>query len=132
MNDLVTAVLLVAGAGFGLIAAIGVVRMPDTFTRMHPATKTGTLGVGCIVLAVLVHFGTIEIAAQALLIIAFLFLTAPVAAHMIGRAAYFVGVPTWEKTVIDELEGQYDRRTHALESPTIDRDPGPLGSDASP
>jgi multicomponent Na+:H+ antiporter subunit G len=44
----------------------------------------------------------------------FVFLTAPVAAHMIARAAYFVGVSLWEGTMIDELRGHYDRRTHRL------------------
>ena len=49
--------------------------------------------------------------------ITFVFLTAPVAAHMIARASYFVGVPLWEGTIIDELRGHYDRRTHRLARP---------------
>jgi len=51
---------------------------------------------------------------RAALTILFFFLTAPVAAHMIGRAAYFVGVPLWRGTIIDELRGHYDLRTHRL------------------
>jgi multicomponent Na+:H+ antiporter subunit G len=59
------------------------------------------------------------VAVRAVLTIAFFFLTAPVAAHMIGRAAYFIGVPLWQGTIVDELSGHYDRRTHGLAgSPT--------------
>jgi len=65
-------------------------------------------------LSVALHFGELGVVTRALLAIAFFFLTAPVAAHMIGRAAYFVGVPLWEGTLRDELRGRYDPRTHEL------------------
>jgi multicomponent Na+:H+ antiporter subunit G len=83
---------------------------------MQAATKASSLGVGLMLLAVAVHFADLAIATRALLIIVFIFLTAPVSAHMIGRAAYFVGVPPWKGMAIDELRGRYDPRTHALES----------------
>jgi multicomponent Na+:H+ antiporter subunit G len=51
-----------------------------------------------------------------LAIIFFLFLTAPVGAHLIGKASYFIGIGLWKKSVMDELEGQYEKRTHALTS----------------
>ena len=101
--DILTAALLLPGAIFGLLAAIGIVRLPDLYTRMQAAAKAGTLGVGCSVLAVAVHFGELGITTRALLVVGFLFLTAPVAAHMIGRAAYRSGVPLWEGSVQDEL-----------------------------
>lgn len=110
----VTAGLLVAGAAFLLLAAIGVVRMPDLFMRMQAAAKASTLGVTFMILAAGVYFGDLAITTRVLLVIAFLFLTAPVAAHVIARAAYFVGVPLWEHTVVDELRGHYDRTTHRL------------------
>jgi multicomponent Na+:H+ antiporter subunit G len=53
---------------------------------------------------------------RAFLTIGFFFLTAPVAAHMIGRAAYLIGVPLWKGTIVDELSGHYDRRTNDLTS----------------
>jgi len=106
--------LMLVGAAFLLLAAIGIVRMPDLFTRMQAATKAATLGVSCIMLSVALHFGELGVVTRALLAIAFFFLTAPVAAHMIGRAAYFVGVPLWEGTLRDELRGRYDPRTHEL------------------
>lgn len=117
MTQIVTGTLLVIGAAFALLGAVGLVRMPDVLTRMQPATKTTTLGVGCMLLAVAVHFGDLGIAARALAAVVFVVLTAPVAAHMIGRAAYFVGHPLWEGTLVDELRGRYDRETHALQSP---------------
>lgn len=115
MTEAVSTVLLLIGAAFLLLAAIGLVRMPDLFTRMSAATKGTTLGVGCMLLAVGVYFPGLGITTRALAGIGFFVVTAPVAAHMIGRAAYFVGVPLWEGTVRDELRGRYDPLTHALE-----------------
>ena len=116
MSELICAVLLLIGATFLLLAAVGEVRMPDVFTRMQPATKAATLGIACMLLAVAVYFGRIGVTTRALATIAFFFLTAPVTAHLIGRASYFVGVPLWEGTVIDELRGKYDPITHQCHS----------------
>jgi len=102
LKELITIALLVIGSLFMLLAAFGIVRMPDLFTRMHAATKVGTVGVSSIVLAVAVHFQEMIVVAPALLIIVFFLATAPVAAHMIGRAAYEFGVELWKGTVVDE------------------------------
>jgi CPA2 family monovalent cation:H+ antiporter-2 len=117
MSETLSSALMLIGATFALLAGAGVVRMPDLFTRMQAATKASTLGIGCIILAVAVHFGELGITTRALATIIFVVLTAPVAAHMIARAAYFVGVPLWDGTIIDELHGHYDRRTHKLARP---------------
>ena len=103
MTDILTSILVVAGGLFALAAALGVLRMPDVLIRMHASTKAGTLGCGLILLAVAVHFAETGVTARAVAAIVFLLLTAPVAAHMIGRAAYRTGVPLWKGTVIDEL-----------------------------
>lgn len=108
IRDLFTDVLLILGTAFMVIAGLGIVRMPDLFTRMQAAAKTGTLGVGLVIAAVAVHYGQMGIVTQAIIVIAFFFLTTPVAAHMIARAAYFTGVPLWEKSVVDELRGRYN------------------------
>ena len=102
MNDIVTIVLLITGTAFALLASIAVVRMPDLYTRMHGATKSATLGVGCTILAAAIRFADMETATVAILVIGFLFLTAPIAAHMIGRAAHRQQVPKWSGTVVDE------------------------------
>lgn len=117
MNELITGILLITGGSFLLLAGVGIVRMPDLYSRIQAATKAATLGIGCIVLAIAIHFNDTSITIRAILVIAFLFFTAPVAAHVIGRAAYFVGVPLWEGTIIDELRGRYDSDTHTLQSP---------------
>lgn len=102
MSDVLTVALLITGTAFALLAAIAIVRMPDLYTRMHGATKSATLGVGCTVLSAALGLGTMETTTVAILIIGFLFLTAPVAAHMIGRAAHRQQVPKWKGTVVDE------------------------------
>jgi multicomponent Na+:H+ antiporter subunit G len=116
MRDIVTVSFVGVGALFTVLAAVGIVRMPDLFTRMQTATKASTLGVACVMLAAAVHFGDLGSVARALLIVAFLFFTAPVAAHAIGRAGYFEGVPLWPKDGVDELRERYERRTHRLRS----------------
>jgi len=108
--------LMVIGALFMLVAAIGVARMPDVFMRMHSSTKSATLGAGCLLAGAALHFNDLAVAVRALAIVVFLFSTAPVAAHMVGRAAYLSGVPLWEGTLSDDLRGCYDPATHRLAS----------------
>jgi multicomponent Na+:H+ antiporter subunit G len=107
-------ILVLGGVFFLFIAAIGVVRMPDLYNRMHATSKAGTLGVGLILVAVAVFYQELSVAARALSILAFMILTAPVAAHALGRAAYLAGVKPCEDTFVDELAGQY-RANHRLE-----------------
>jgi multicomponent Na+:H+ antiporter subunit G len=114
IDTYIVATLVIAGVFFNLVTAIGVVRLPDVYTRMHASTKAGTLGVGCIILGVAFHFQSLATAAQAFLVIAFMFLTAPIAGHLIGRAAYFFGSPKWDRTKYDDLEDKYDHETHEL------------------
>lgn len=116
MAESISQILLLLGAIFMLLAAIGLVRMPDVLMRMHSSTKSATLGVGLILLGVALHFGDFAIGVRALAIVVFMFSTAPVAAHMIGRAAYLSGVPLWEGTLSDEMRGGYDMDTHTLSS----------------
>ena len=102
MSDTLTIVLLITGTAFALLASIAVVRMPDLYTRMHGTTKSATLGVACTILATAIRFADTETTTVAILVVGFLFLTAPVAAHMIGRAAHRQQVPKWSGTVVDE------------------------------
>ncbi len=101
--DLITALLLVVGGFFAFAAALGVLRLPDILIRMHASTKAATLGAGMILVAVALHFHVLSVTSRAVATIIFLLVTAPVAAHMIGRAAYRSRVPLWEKTVVDQL-----------------------------
>ncbi|WP_043740585.1 monovalent cation/H(+) antiporter subunit G [Thioalkalivibrio nitratireducens] len=132
MIELLTAVFLVAGAGFMLIAAMGLLRMPDLLTRMHATTKAGVLGAGLIMVGAAIYIGQLTVVVKAIAVVAFLILTAPVAAHAIGRAGYFVGVPLWSQTHTDELKGRYDQKTHTLassgEKGSAQRDQGARGN----
>ena len=124
MTDLFTSFFLLAGALFMLLAALGALRMPDLLMRMHATTKAGALGSGLIMVAVAVHFAEAGVTARALAVVLFVMLTAPVAAHAIARAGYFVGVPLWPKIVRDDLRGRYDEATHVLEAPPQHRETG--------
>ena len=104
MRDTLIALLLFAGTFFALVAALGVVRMPDIYMRLSAASKASTLGASCILAAVALYFANTAVTGKVVAIIAFTLLTAPVAAHMLGRAAYFSGEPLWEKSTVDELE----------------------------
>lgn len=101
--DVLVVFFLLSGATFTLLASIGLLRMPDLFNRMQAASKASTLGVACIALASAAHFGTLLIVVEAGLVIIFLFATAPIASHLVGRAAYGVGVELDGRTVRDDL-----------------------------
>ncbi len=113
VRELVTVALMVVGAALMLLAAVGVVRMPDLYSRMQSATKASTLGVGCTMLAVAVDFTDLAITTRVVLIVAFVFLTAPISAQMLGRAAYHAGVPLWKGTTLDELREHDGRQARA-------------------
>ena len=108
MSELVTAAAMVLGGGFMLLSAVGVVRMPDVYMRLQVASKASSLGAGLLLLAVALHFAELGIIVRALLVVAFIFLTTPVSAHLLGRAAYIIGVPLWEASGDDALRGAYD------------------------
>ncbi len=116
MIELLKGGLILVGAIFMFLAALGLVRMPDLLTRMHATTKAATLGATLIMLAVALHFGEVAVVARAFGVILFIMMTAPVAAHVIGRAGYFVGARLWSGTVKDELRPNYDPLTHELKS----------------
>lgn len=116
MTEAVTALLVLLGSTLMFVAGLGITRMPDLFLRMSATTKVATLGLGSIMLAVILFFDDTVATSHAVVTILFVFVSAPVAAHVIGRAAYFNNVPLWEGTVIDQLRGQYDIGTHQLAS----------------
>jgi multicomponent Na+:H+ antiporter subunit G len=116
MQESITIILLVIGALFMLIGGLGVLRFPDLYMRISASTKASTLGAGFALLALAVHFNELGTTMRAIAAIIFLVITGPVAAHLISRAAYSVGIAPWEKTVTDALRGRYDRKTGILES----------------
>ncbi|HEX6927071.1 MAG TPA: monovalent cation/H(+) antiporter subunit G [Longimicrobiaceae bacterium] len=100
--ELLAATLLMIGATLTLLAAVGVLRMPDVFTRMQSSTKAATLGLDCLLAGLVVLNPTTEFVIRAGSIAAFVMLTTPVAAHVIARAAARTGSPLWLGTKVDE------------------------------
>jgi multicomponent Na+:H+ antiporter subunit G len=98
----ISAALFVTGAGLALLAAIGVLRMPDVFTRMQASTKASTLGLGCLLAGLVIEHPQVWFVIRAASIAAFMMLTTAVAAHVIARAAALTGAPLWSGTRIDE------------------------------
>ncbi len=99
-------ILLLLGTFLMFLTGLGLVRMPDVFTRMHAATKGASLGVAFLLLGAALVFQDVAIVTKALVTIAFIFLTAPVAAHLLARAAYARRVSLWEHSVMDEGRDQ--------------------------
>lgn len=87
MIEIVIGTLLLIGSFFALVAAIGIYRLPDVLMRMHASTKAGTLGSSLILIGAAVYFGDAATTTRVITTIVFLMLTAPIAAHMLGRAA---------------------------------------------
>jgi multicomponent Na+:H+ antiporter subunit G len=86
MIDLLVHLLLLIGAAFILIAALGVLRFPDVLARMHAVSKATSFGLGCMLLALLVKFPSLAVFVKVAVAIVFVFLTLPVATHLIARA----------------------------------------------
>jgi multicomponent Na+:H+ antiporter subunit G len=99
---MLAAALFLAGATLALLAAVGVLRMPDVFTRMQASTKAATLGLGCLLAGLALCLPELSVIVRAATIAGFVMLTTPVAAHVIARAAYLTGVPLWKGSVVDE------------------------------
>ncbi|MFM9849667.1 MAG: Na+/H+ antiporter subunit G [Hyphomicrobiaceae bacterium] len=89
LAEFVISFLIVVGAAFALVGSIGLARLPDFFTRLHGPTKATTLGVGSIVVAALVSSSVANgnVSLRELAISLFLFITAPISAHLLGKAA---------------------------------------------
>lgn len=108
MVEVIQSILVLGGAGFCLVAAIGIVRLPDLYVRMHAATKAGTLGAGLTFLAVAIGAGDLGTVIRAMAAVLFLLLTAPIGAHLLARAAYASGVKMWDRSGPDDLHDKYD------------------------
>ena len=88
MIEVLSLLFVGLGAFFVLVASIGVLRFPDTLTRLHAATKAGAFGTALILVAAILHFQSGEVFVKSLLAMAFFYLTAPIASHLLGRVAY--------------------------------------------
>jgi multicomponent K+:H+ antiporter subunit G len=98
--EILVSLLLILGSLFVLIGALGLYRLPDFFMRLHGPTKATTLGVGGVVVASLVFFSASAdgLSLHELLISLFLFISAPVSAYMLAKAAVLQQLPLDQKT----------------------------------
>lgn len=114
MIETATSLLILVGIFFTLVGSLGLLRLPDVYNRLHATSKSGTLGVMSILLACAVFFtGQGEgLSFKPLAAIFFLFLSSPVGAHMISRAAYLVGVPLSDRTVRDDFKDRHPKVEH--------------------
>lgn len=117
MSSILIGILASFGALFVLLAAVGILRMPDTYLRMAVTTKAATLGVGLLLVGAAIFFDEIGTTTRVLAIIVFILLTAPVGAHLIGRASYIIGNKLWEKSVMDDLKGKYRKSSKHIGAP---------------
>lgn len=106
--------LLILGAIFTLLAAVGVVRLPDLYTRMHAASKAGAVGGGLILLSVALVSMDAAVVLRAILGVIFLILTTPVAAHLLARASYIAGYRAGGSTVRDDLKTRLEQSSEPL------------------
>jgi multicomponent Na+:H+ antiporter subunit G len=100
--EYVVGVLLVVASLFALTAAIGIVRLPDIYSRMHAASKAGTLGSCVVLLALAIHSAELATVLRALAGIMFFLFTAPLSAHLLAKAAHVAGHDLWSGSVRDD------------------------------
>ena len=110
MIDLLVAILILLGASIMFLGSVGMIRFPDVYSRIHALGVSGTLGIGCILLASFVFFCFVENngSVKEIIVIVVLFLTSPVAVHLLSQAAYRRGVPLHRDSFIDELKSLED------------------------
>lgn len=100
------AALILVGSIFALLASIGILRLPDLYTRMHAASKAGAVGAGFILIAIALLSSEIPIILRALAGFFFLLLTTPVSAHLLAHASWRSGYKPAASTVINELDAE--------------------------
>lgn len=104
IRELIGMVFILLGIMFDFFGVLGLVRLPDVYNRLQAATKCVTFGSAGILLGVFIIQGFNNFGFKALLGIVFIFLTSPVAAHVIARAAHRSGIPLTKETIIDQYQ----------------------------
>ena len=115
--EIVSLVLLGSGVFFLLVGSIGLVRLPDFYTRIHAAAKADTLGLGLAVVGLAIHEGLTITTAKLLVVALFVALTNPVGIHALARAAHITGLQPWhpgrpapEDPIADEQQDEVEEQ----------------------
>lgn len=98
MLEITVSFFILTGVLFMLIASIGIIRLPDFYIRVSVVTKASTIGLGLMMIGVGLFFNTIEAVVKVIVIVIFIILTSPIAAHVIAKAASQIKVAFWDKT----------------------------------
>lgn len=104
MNETIGMIFITIGIAFDVFGCLGLIRLPDVYNRLQASTKCVTLGTIFVLVGVLCFTGASATGMKAILCIAFILLTSPVAAHAIARGAHISGVKLWERSVVDKYE----------------------------
>ncbi|GAA4060639.1 monovalent cation/H(+) antiporter subunit G [Amphibacillus indicireducens] len=89
LKEIIVLILILGSGFFFMVGTLGLIRLPDVFSRMHATTKSDTLGAGLALLALIVYKGFDPVSLKLLVILIFIYITNPVAAHIIAKAAYY-------------------------------------------
>ncbi len=100
--SITSALLILTGAIFMLIASIGMIRLPDFFIRISVLTKASTIGLGFMLVGIALYFNHMSIFLKVTFMLVFIVLTSPVSAHIISKAASHIRIPFWEKTDLQD------------------------------
>ena len=119
INSLIAIILIYVGIAFIVLAAVGLIRMPDVYTRMSASTKAVTFGTGFILLGVVIHFNDTMVFLKVLGIFVFLLFSLSTAAHVIGLSAYKDQTKMSILTFLDELKNDIAKK----DAPEIVKDP---------
>ncbi len=111
IGDIFSIFFALAGMFFMFVGAIGVVRLPDAYNRLHATSKCSTLGIMGLALAAVFHVGTLAVTTKALMTIVFAFVASPVGSHMLAKAAHIDGMKPWDRQLSDELQQDKDRQS---------------------
>lgn len=106
MRESVAALLMVGGTFFLVAGTLGLIRLPDVYTRLHAAAKCDTLGAGMVLLGQAILHGPSSFSGKLLILFVFIWITSPTAAHVMARAALRAGVAPAPGTVVIDLRDQ--------------------------
>ena len=124
-----TALMMLLGALLALLAAVGLLRFPDTFLRMQATAKASTLGLACLIVGAALQLTDVSSVVRLCSIGAFIMLTAPLSAHVVARSALHRGTALWAGTALNEYDAQEclpdsDRPLEGHEAPHAEREQG--------
>ena len=109
MNNIIGYIMIGIGILFNLFGCIGLLRMPDVYSRLQAATKCVTLGICFILLGVVVKVVFTPLGVKALICMVFILITSPTGAHALARGAYKSGVKLWKKSVCDKYKDKENK-----------------------